>query len=201
MNNSGLSALSNFDLKSKLRVIPNFPRVGVNFVDITPLLSDPIAFRSAIDSMRERIVTQAGKIDLVVGIEARGFIFGAPVAYELGVGFVPARKKGKLPHVKISEKYTLEYSAEFLEMHSDSVRPGQKVAIVDDLLATGGTAEAAVRLVEKMGGNIATVGFLVELEFLKGMDRLKSYPTFSLVQFRESEGFMTGKVDQPDTSK
>ncbi len=171
-------------LKAKLRIVPNFPRGGVNFIDITPLLSDPIAFRSAIDGMKENIAI-AGELDVIVGIEARGFILGPPIAYNLGLGFVPARKRGKLPHEKVSAEYTLEYSTEFLEMHSDAIKPGQRVGLVDDLLATGGTAEAAVKLVEKMGGSVSCIGFLVELDFLKGIEKLRGYRTFSLVHFRE----------------
>jgi adenine phosphoribosyltransferase len=180
-----LSEKERLDLKSKLRLIPDFPRSGVNFVDITPLLSDPAAFKSAIDEMTERIQARES-VDVIVGIEARGFILGPPIAYKLGVGFVPARKRGKLPHVKISAEYTLEYSTEFLEMHSDAIKPGQRVGIVDDLLATGGTAEAAVKLVEKMGANVAFVGFLVELDFLKGIERLKGYSTFSVIHYRSN---------------
>jgi adenine phosphoribosyltransferase len=189
-------SMSEADLRSKLRVVPNFPRRGVNFVDITPLLSDPISFRSAIDEMKDHFAS-AGKIDVIVGIEARGFILGPVIAYKLGVGFVPARKRGKLPHVKISAEYTLEYNSEFLEMHSDAIKPGQRVGIVDDLLATGGTSEAAVKLVEKMGGKVSCVGFLVELDFLKGIEKLKDYRTFSLVHFREQ----TEGIVQPETSK
>jgi adenine phosphoribosyltransferase len=189
-------SMSDADLRSKLRVIPNFPRHGVNFVDITPLLSDPIYFRSAIDKMKDQFAS-SGKIDVIVGIEARGFILGPVIAYKLGVGFVPARKRGKLPHVKISAEYTLEYNSEFLEMHSDAIKPGQTVGIVDDLLATGGTSEAAVKLVEKMGGKVSCVGFLVELDFLGGTEKLKGYRTFSLVHFKE----LTEGVVQPETSK
>jgi adenine phosphoribosyltransferase len=193
--------LSDEDLKAKLRVIPNFPHSGVNFVDITPLLSDPVAFRFAIDRMEES-VSRAGNIDTIVGIEARGFILGPPIAYKLGVGFVPARKKGKLPHVKISAEYSLEYSTEFLEMHSDAIKPGQRIAIVDDLLATGGTAEAAVKLVEKMGGKVTCVRFLIELDFLKGIEKLRGYDTFSLIHFRDkSDGIESEITSQPETSK
>jgi adenine phosphoribosyltransferase len=167
------------DLKSKLRIIPDFPRKGVNFVDITPLLGDAESFREAIRRLTSHFSKK--KLDLVVGIEARGFMLAAPVAYNLGLGFVPARKKGKLPFGKLSMEYTLEYSTEYLEMHEDGIRSGQRVAIIDDLLATGGTAEATARLVEKLGGRVEGLAFLVELDFLKGRDRLRNYDLYSLV--------------------
>ncbi len=171
------------DLKSKLRVIPEFPKKGVNFVDITTLLRDPLAFRSAIDLMTENFSRRS--VEVIVGIEARGFILGTPIAYNLGLGFVPARKKGRLPSAKVSAEYTLEYSSEFLEMHSDAILPNQKIGIVDDLLATGGTSEAALKLVEKMGGIVSCVGFLAELDFLKGREKMRGYDVFSLIHFDE----------------
>ena len=169
------------DLKAKLRVIPNWPKRGVNFIDITTLLMDADAFRSVIDVLTKHFARK--RIDAVVGVEARGFIIGAPVAYKLGIGFVPARKKGKLPSKKLSVEYSLEYGTQFVEMHSDAIRRGQRIAIVDDLLATGGTAEATVKLVEKMGGNVAGLAFLVELDFLKGRAKLAKYDLISLVHY------------------
>jgi adenine phosphoribosyltransferase len=169
------------DLKSKLRVVPGWPKKGVNFIDITTLLLEPEAFRSVVDSLAAFLATK--KIDAIVGIEARGFMVGAPIAYKLGVGFVPARKKGKLPFKKYSVEYSLEYGSEFVEMHRDGIRKGERVAIVDDLLATGGTAEATVKLVEKMGGKVAGLGFMVELDFLKGREKLHGYDVLSLVHY------------------
>ena len=170
-------------LKSKLRVIPGWPKPGVNFVDITTLLKDAKAFRAAVDIITEYFAKK--KIDVVVGIEARGLMLGSPVAYNLGIGFVPARKKGKLPAEKYTVEYTLEYGAEFIEMHTDGLKKGQRVAIIDDLLATGGTAEATAKLVEKLGGVVAGFGFLVELDFLHGRDKVKKYDILSLVHFDE----------------
>lgn len=170
-------------LKAKLRVIPGFPKQGVNFIDITTVLKDASSFKSGIDLLTDQFAQR--KLDLLVGIEARGFMIGGPIAYNLGLGFVPARKKGKLPAEKILEEYTLEYSSEYLEMHSDAISPGQRVGIVDDLLATGGTAEATAKLVEKIGGVVSCIGFLVELDFLKGRQRLANYDVFSLVHYEE----------------
>jgi len=169
------------DLKVKLRVIPNWPKKGVNFIDITTLLMDGEAFRSVIDVLTRYFARK--KIDTVVGIEARGFMIGAPIAYKLGTGFIPARKKGKLPFKKLSVEYSLEYGTEFVEMHSDAIKKGQRIAIVDDLLATGGTADATVRLVEKMGGVVAGLAFLVELDFLKGREKLEKYDLISLIHY------------------
>ena len=171
----------NLDLKSKLRVIPGFPKKGVNFVDITTLLKDPAAFKIAVDRMTSLFSER--KIDILVGIEARGFMIGAPIAYNLGIGFVPARKTGKLPGKKLAAEYSLEYSSALLEMHEDSIYHGQWVGIVDDLLATGGTANAAAKLVEKMGGKVSCLGFLVELDFLKGRQKIRKYDMFSLVHY------------------
>ena len=173
--------LTESDLKAKLRVIPDWPRKGVNFIDITTLLKDATSFRYVIDALTEHFSRK--KIDSVVGIEARGFAIGAPVAYKLGVGFIPARKKGKLPFKKLSMEYSLEYGTELVEMHRDSIKKGQQIAVVDDLLATGGTAEATVRLVEKMGGKVAGLAFLVELDFLKGRKKLEKYDLISLVHY------------------
>jgi adenine phosphoribosyltransferase len=169
------------DLKSKLRMIPDFPKPGINFVDITPLLGDAKHFRGAVDAICSYFEERG--VDAIVGIEARGFVLGAPVAYKLGVGFVPARKKGKLPAQKLSAGYTLEYSTEYMEMHADSLRRGERVGIVDDLLATGGTAEATASLVEKLGGEVRGIAFLVELDFLHGRNRLAKYDLKALVHF------------------
>jgi adenine phosphoribosyltransferase len=170
-------------LKSKLRVIPGWPKKGVNFIDITTLLKDAKAFRAVVDILTEHFAKK--EIDAVVGIEARGLMLGSPIAYNLGLGFVPARKKGKLPAEKYTMEYTLEYGSEFIEMHTDGLLPGQRVAIIDDLLATGGTAGATAKLVEKLGGVVAGFGFLVELDFLHGRDRIKKYGIRSLVHFSE----------------
>ena len=177
------SSTVSYDLKSRLRVIPGFPKPGVNFIDITTVLKDPVSFRQAVDLLTEQLSRR--KIDLIVGIEARGFMIGGAIAYNLGLGFVPARKKGKLPASKIFEAYSLEYSSEYLEMHTDAITPGQRVAIVDDLLATGGTAQAAAKLVEKIGGIVSCIGFFVELDFLHGRQKLGKYDVFSLVHFNE----------------
>jgi adenine phosphoribosyltransferase len=171
------------ELKSKLRVIREWPKPGVNFIDITTLLKDAEAFKAAIDIITEHFAKK--KIDAVVGIEARGLMLGSPIAYNLGIGFVPARKKGKLPAEKYTMEYTLEYGAEFIEMHTDGLKRGQRVAIIDDLLATGGTAEATGKLVEKLGGVVAGYGFLVELDFLHGRDKIKKYDILTLVHFAE----------------
>lgn len=171
------------DLKKKLRVIPDWPRKGVNFIDITTLLRDAEAFKTVVNSLSEYFARK--RIDSVVGIEARGFMVGAPVAYKLGVGFVPARKKGKLPFKKLSMEYSLEYGTEFVEMHRDGIKKGQRVAIIDDLLATGGTAEATSKLVEKMGGKIVGLAFLVELDFLHGREKLEKYDMISLVHYEK----------------
>jgi adenine phosphoribosyltransferase len=175
--------LNESDLKKKLRVIPDWPKKGVNFIDITTLLKDPAAFRFVIDALTLHFSKM--HVDVVVGIEARGFAVGAPVAYQLGVGFVPARKKGKLPFKKLSMEYTLEYGTELVEMHRDGIKKGQRVAILDDLLATGGTAEATARLVEKIGGKIAGLAFIVELDFLRGRKKLQKYNLMSLVHYEK----------------
>jgi adenine phosphoribosyltransferase len=171
------------ELKAKLRVIPGFPKKGINFIDITTVLKDASAFKTSIDLLTREFSKR--QIDVIVGIEARGFMIGGCVAYNLGLGFVPARKRGKLPAEKIFEEYTLEYSSEYLEMHSDSISVGQRVGIVDDLLATGGTAQATSRLVEKVGGVVSCLGFMVELDFLKGRQKLSKYDVFSLVHYDE----------------
>ncbi|HPD01506.1 MAG TPA: adenine phosphoribosyltransferase, partial [Acetivibrio sp.] len=160
------------DLKSKLREVMNFPKEGINFIDITTVLQDAQALKQCIDAMKEKIET-FGDFDLIVGPESRGFIFGTPLAYAMGKGFIPIRKKGKLPYQTINVEYQLEYGKDFLEMHIDAVKEGQKVVIVDDLLATGGTTESNIKLVEQLGGEVVGIVYFVELSFLNGRDRLK----------------------------
>ncbi len=169
------------DLKSMIRDIPDFPKKGILFKDVTPLLSDPASFREAVDLMADNY--RNTHIDLVVGIEARGFIIGAALAYRLGAGIILVRKPGKLPYKTHKTIYELEYGADSLEVHQDSILPKQKVLIADDLLATGGTMNAVVDLVEKMKGDIVGSAFLVELSFLNGRERLSRYPVFSLIKF------------------
>jgi len=161
--------------------IPDFPSEGIIFRDVTPLMQDKEAYKEAIDLM---VKYAKGKdVDMIVGPEARGFLFGCPVAYELNTGFVPVRKPGKLPRETVSVKYDLEYGSNEIHMHKDSIKPGQKVLIVDDLLATGGTVEAAVKLIEKMGGEVVGCAFLIELEALKGRELLKGYDVYSVLTY------------------
>lgn len=168
-------------LRSRIRDIPDFPKPGIIFKDITPLLADEVAFSTVID---EIVVSFGrGSIDKVVGIEARGFIVAAPVAYHFGAGFVPVRKRGKLPWETVSETYELEYGEETLEIHRDAIVPGDRVAIVDDVLATGGTASATAKLVEQLGGKVQGMAFLIELGFLNGRERLADYEILSLVTY------------------
>ncbi|MGB9880889.1 MAG: adenine phosphoribosyltransferase [Anaerolineae bacterium] len=169
------------DLAKMIRDVPDFPVKGVLFKDITTLLKDPDAFQEAIDALVDRFLDE--EIDIVAAIEARGFIFGAPLAYELAAGFVPIRKPGKLPWEKISASYTLEYGTNTLEIHKDAIQPGQRVLLVDDVLATGGSAKAAAELIEKLGGKIVSIVFLVDLTYLKGMEKLQGYNVFSLIKF------------------
>jgi adenine phosphoribosyltransferase len=169
------------DLKSKIRDIPDFPKKGILFKDITTLLSDPASFRQAVDRVADNY--KDTHIDLVVGIEARGFVIGAALAYRLGAGIILVRKPGKLPYKTHKTIYELEYGTDSLEVHQDSIQPGQKVLIADDLLATGGTMNAVFNLVEGMKGDIVGSAFLVELTFLNGRDRLARYPVFSLIKF------------------
>jgi adenine phosphoribosyltransferase len=171
------------ELKKVIREVPDFPKAGILFYDITTLLKDGRAFAKTVDALFQRYGGQ--EIDAVVAIEARGYIFGPAVAYRLGVGFVPMRKPGKLPARTIQETYDLEYGTDTIEMHEDAVQAGQKVLVVDDLLATGGTAAAACRLVEKAGGEVVECCFLIELSFLKGRDKLMSRKVFSLLQYDE----------------
>jgi adenine phosphoribosyltransferase len=168
-------------LKALVRDVPDFPQPGIVFKDITPLLADEIAFSSVIDL----IVVHFGRgnVDKVVGIEARGFILASPVAYHFGAGFVPVRKKDKLPWQTESEEYELEYGTATLEVHRDGVDPGERVLIVDDVLATGGTARATARLVERIGGTVVGIAFLIELGFLKGREQLDGYDLFTLISY------------------
>ncbi len=172
------------DLRSFIRSIPGFPKEGIVFRDITPLLADGRALKEASALIAEHFRDK--KPELVIGAEARGFIFGTAVALELGVGFIPVRKPGKLPARIVQCDYDLEYGTDTLTMHWDAVKPGQKVLLVDDLLATGGTMEACARMVEQLGGEIVGCAFVVELSVLKGRDRLKGYEVFSLIDY-ESE--------------
>ncbi|MFH1368876.1 MAG: adenine phosphoribosyltransferase [Elusimicrobiota bacterium] len=170
-----------FDLKSSIRDVPDFPKKGIIFKDITTLLAKGELFRHAIDEIADQYKNKG--ITKVVGIESRGFIIGSAVAYKLGAGVVPIRKKGKLPYKTISATYQLEYGTDTLEMHEDGVTPKEKVLIVDDLLATGGTMSATIDLAKKLGADIVGVAFLIELEFLKGRDKLKNYDIFSLIKY------------------
>ena len=169
------------DLKEKIRVIEGFPEEGISFKDITTLLKDPDSLRECIDIMADRFRDE--KIDLVVGPESRGFIFATPLAYLLKAGFVPVRKPGKLPAETLKYEYALEYGADSLEIHKDSIKPNQRVLIIDDLLATGGTISAAVNLVEKLGGVVVGLGFLIELKDLKGREKLAGYRVETLVEY------------------
>lgn len=170
------------DLKAKLREVPDFPKEGINFIDITTVLQDPEALKECIDSMKKK-VESFGEFDIIVGDESRGFIFGAPLAYALGKGFVPIKKKGKLPYKTISVEYELEYGTDILEMHIDAIKKGQRVVIVDDLLATGGTTKSNIKLVEQLGGEILGIVYFVELTFLNGREKLKGYNVESIVQY------------------
>jgi adenine phosphoribosyltransferase len=169
------------ELRAKIREIPDFPKPGILFYDITTLLKDPVAYRAAIDAMLAPYAGMA--IDIVVGMESRGFIFSAPMAYQLGAGLVPVRKLGKLPAETISVEYALEYGSNTLEVHRDAIQPGQKVLIVDDLLATGGTVNGTVELVQRLKGEIVGLAFLVELGFLKGRDRLAGHTVSSVITY------------------
>ena len=168
-------------LMDKVRDIPDFPQPGVVFKDITPLLGDPTAFTFVVDHLAEHFAGQT--VTKVVGIEARGFIVAAPVAHRLGAGFVPVRKPGKLPWAIEAQEYELEYGTDLLEVHRDAVHPGERVVIVDDVIATGGTAAAAVRLVERLGGEVVGLGFIIELAFLGGARRLERHDHVSLLTY------------------
>jgi adenine phosphoribosyltransferase len=169
------------ELKKHIREVPEFPKPGILFYDITTLLQDPLALRKTVDQFVWLFSNQ--RIDKVVGIESRGFMFGPIVAYNLNAGFVPVRKPGKLPYEKIRQTYDLEYGTDSIEMHRDAVRPGENVLIVDDLIATGGTAMAAARLVESAGGKVTGFGFIIELTFLPGRQKLAGYEVESLIQY------------------
>lgn len=164
-----------------VRDIPNFPEPGIIFKDITPVLKHPQALREVVDLMTDH--ARSLKPDVVAGIESRGFVFGLPIAINLGLGFIPVRKLGKLPGEKISEEYALEYGTNTVEMHVDAVEPGQRVVVVDDLLATGGTAAAAARLIERLRGKVAGFVFLIELTFLHGRENLRGYDVYTLIQY------------------
>jgi adenine phosphoribosyltransferase len=168
-------------IKELIRDVPDFPQEGIVFKDITPVLADPIAFSTLIDL----IVVHFGRgnVDKVVGIEARGFILASPVAYHFGAGFVPVRKQGKLPSETVAEEYSLEYGTATLEIHVDGVSPGERVLIVDDVLATGGTAKATASLVERIGGKVCGIACLIELDFLKGREQLPGHELFTLIHY------------------
>jgi len=168
-------------LKKLIREVPDFPKKGILFYDITTLLKDKVGFATLIDALSEHYLGQ--EVDLVLGMEARGFIFGPALAYRLNAGFVPVRKPGKLPAATAKYDYALEYGTNTLEVHRDAIQKGQRVLIVDDLLATGGTAEATAKLAESLGGEIAGLGFVVELDFLNPRDKLKQYEVFSLLHY------------------
>jgi adenine phosphoribosyltransferase len=170
-----------FDFKEKIRVILDFPEPGIRFKDITTLLKDGPAFKEAILQLAESCRDK--KVDVVVGPEARGFLIGAPLAYELGVGFVPVRKAGKLPGETFQSSYELEYGNDKLEIHLDAIKKGQRVLVVDDLLATGGTISTTIDMVKKLGGEITGVAFLIELTYLPGREKLKDYDVISLIKY------------------
>ena len=168
-------------LRAAVRDVPDFPKKGIMFKDITPVLSDPGLFRASIDLFLERC--RGREVDKIVGIDARGFVFGSAVAYELGVGFVPIRKRGKLPYRTEIAKYSLEYGEAEVEMHTDALTAGERVVLIDDLLATGGTSAAAAILIRKAGGQLLEAQFLVELEFLEGRKRLEPTPVMSFLKY------------------
>lgn len=169
------------NLKDKVRSVLNYPKDGIDFKDITPILKEPEAFKECIEQMMK--LAEDKEIDIVTGTEARGFIVGAPIALELGKGFVPVRKPGKLPSDTISHEYELEYGTDTLEIHTDAIKKGDKVLIVDDLLATGGTALASAKLVEELGGEVVGMIFFIELEFLNGRNLIEYYDVKSLIKY------------------
>jgi adenine phosphoribosyltransferase len=173
------------DLKQVIRSIKDFPRKGIVFRDITPILANPTAFRYCVDALTS--YCRRKRPEAIVGIESRGFLLGSPVAYELNLPFVPVRKLGKLPGEKISESYELEYGTQVLEIHTDAISNGQSVVIVDDLLATGGTALATAKLVQRLGGRVLGYGFVVELSFLRGREKISDYDVFVLTSFSSEE--------------
>jgi adenine phosphoribosyltransferase len=169
------------ELKSKIRNVPDFPIKGVMFRDITTLVKDSVAFKFVIDQLYDRYKDK--KIDQIVGIESRGFIFGGALADRLGCGFIPARKPGKLPAKTIEESYELEYGRTSLQLHFDAIKPGDRVIVLDDLLATGGTLRATANMVEKLGGTIVEIAVLIELTFLRGRDKLKNYDIYAMLEY------------------
>jgi adenine phosphoribosyltransferase len=178
MSKSGLNC---DQLKNLIREIPDFPKKGILFYDITTLLKDKAGYAALIDQLAEHYIGK--QVDLILGMEARGFIFGPALAYRLNAGFVPVRKPGKLPAATARVEYDLEYGSNVLEVHNDAIEKGQRVLIVDDLLATGGTAQATAKLATTLGAQIEGLGFIVELDFLKGRDKLKGYDVFSLLHY------------------
>jgi adenine phosphoribosyltransferase len=178
-----VSGPTNADLAGRIRDIPDFPKRGIVFKDIMPLLADPESLRETVERLAE--FAEPRRPDLILGAEARGFILGAALAYRLGCGFVAARKPGKLPWRTISAKYALEYGFDALELHADAIKPGARVLVHDDLLATGGTARAKVDLVEQLGGTVVGLAFVIELQFLNGREKLAGYDVFSLVLYAE----------------
>lgn len=173
------------DLAQELRHVPDFPRKGIDFIDITTVLKNAAAFKQTIDQMAD--IARDIDYDLIVGAESRGFILGAALAYATGKGFAPVRKKGKLPSATITADYELEYGTDTLELHVDAVQPGMRILVVDDLLATGGTAQANCQMVEALGGKVAAVVFFVELVGLGGRDKLQGYPLHTLVQVKAKD--------------
>jgi adenine phosphoribosyltransferase len=169
------------DLKKTIRVIEGFPKEGISFKDVTTLLQDKDALKYTVDTIVSYLKDK--NIDIIVGPEARGFLFGTPVAYALGAGFVPVRKKGKLPFDTISINYDLEYGSDDLEIHKDAIQPGQRVAVVDDLLATGGTVASVAKLIEQVGGEVISLNFVIELTGLNGIDKLQGYDVMSLLKY------------------
>ncbi len=172
-------------IKSKIRTVPDYPKKGIMFRDITTLIKDPVGFRLVIDNLTQRYITGDVEFDLIVGIESRGFIIGGALSYTLGKGFVPIRKKGKLPAEKISHEYELEYGTDMIEIHKDAIEKGKKILLIDDLLATGGTALASAALIEKLGGIISEMAFIVDLPDVGGRKKLESkgYKVFALTEF------------------
>ncbi|MDV2685922.1 adenine phosphoribosyltransferase [Alkalihalophilus lindianensis] len=170
------------DFKQYITIVENYPKEGIRFKDITTLMQDGAAYKAAIDEMAEFAKDKA--VDLVVGPEARGFVVGCPIAYSLGTGFVPVRKAGKLPREVISVDYGLEYGKDSLTIHRDAITKGQRVLIADDLLATGGTIEATIKMVEELGGIVVGIAFMIELDYLAGRDRLDGYELFSLMTYK-----------------
>lgn len=175
------SQLTAADLRKAIRNVPDFPKAGIQFKDITPVLADPHLFAASINLLVDRF--RPGMVDAVVGIDARGFIFAAGAALKLQAGFIPVRKKGKLPYTTFEQSYELEYGTNTIAIHTDAIRAGSRVLLIDDLLATGGTAEASALLLQKLGAEILEITFLIELSFLNGREKLKQFPVRSLVTF------------------